>query len=241
MFEIAIKGLGRTFRSGVTEIQAVKNLDLKVKAGSFTAVVGESGCGKTTLLRIIAGLEKQDAGEVVFLSPPGAVGGTPRFGFMFQDARLLPWLTVEANLKLAFPPKDPESDAEIRRTLHLVGLGDWRTSYPRKLSGGMAQRAALARALCRKPDILLLDEPFGALDAITRGRLRKDLDHIWRKIGITVLFVTHDIEEAVYLSDRVVIMKTGSIRREFPVPLEHPKDYRSDKFQTLCRHIEDAM
>ena len=238
MADLVLRNLGRTYRTGNREVEAVRNLHLSVKKGSFTVVVGASGCGKSTLLRLLSGLEKPDTGEVL----SGMEGkGKPRFGFMFQDARLLPWLTIEANLRLAFPGKCPEAEPELRRVLDLVGLGDWRTAYPRQLSGGMAQRAALARALCRRPDILLLDEPLGALDALTRSRLRKELDELWRKLGITVILVTHDIEESVYLADRVVLMKKGSVDCEYSIPFERPRNNRSEDFQRYCQRIEEAM
>jgi ABC-type nitrate/sulfonate/bicarbonate transport system ATPase subunit len=151
---------------------------------------------------------------------------------MFQDARLLPWLTVEQNLRLAVPPG---TDVETGCILRLVGLEGWNTAYPRRLSGGMAQRAALARALCRKPEILLLDEPFGALDAFTRSRLRRDLDELWRSLGITVILVTHDIEEAVYLADRVVRMKSGSIEGSLDIT-PPPRTTRPGFPEHLPRH-----
>ncbi|MDR1933451.1 MAG: ABC transporter ATP-binding protein [Spirochaetales bacterium] len=248
MSELHVSGLCRSFRNGAAEIHAVRNLDLRVPAGSFTVIVGTSGCGKTTLLRLVAGLEKPDSGVIIFDEPGGAEsgGGTsnakPRFGFMFQDARLLPWLTVQANLRLAFPEKGgPETAAEIDAVLRLVGLENWKDAYPRRLSGGMAQRVALARALCRKPRVLLLDEPFGALDAFTRSRLRRDLDELWRALGITVILVTHDIEEAVYLAGRVIHMKDGYISGETEIPLPRPRQYHSPEFQELCRKIEDEM
>jgi ABC-type nitrate/sulfonate/bicarbonate transport system ATPase subunit len=237
MAELRIRGLSRTFRNGPAEVRAVRNLELTIPAGSFTVIVGTSGCGKTTLLRLVAGLEKPDGGQVDFDGP-----GRPRFGFMFQDARLLPWLTVEENLSLAFPARArAETAAETGRILRLVGLEGWQKAYPRRLSGGMAQRVALARALCRKPEILLLDEPFGALDAFTRSRLRRDLDEVWKALNVTVLLVTHDIEEAVYLADRVVRMKDGAIDGELAVSLPRPREYHSQEFQNLCRVIEESM
>ena len=244
MGDLILRDLGRAYRTGDRTVEAVKGLSLRVAKGSFAVVVGASGCGKSTLLKLIAGLERPDAGEVQYGDEAERVAGSgkrPRFGFMFQDARLLPWLTVEANLRLAFPGKCPEAETELRRALDLVGLGDWLAAYPRQLSGGMAQRAALARALCRRPDVLLLDEPLGALDAMTRSKLRKDLGDLWRKLGITVVLVTHDIEEAVYLADRVVVMKKGAVSRDFEVPLRRPRNPRSEAFQRQCGFIEEAM
>jgi ABC-type nitrate/sulfonate/bicarbonate transport system ATPase subunit len=239
--KLSVKGLGRTFRNGGREVQAVRSLDLAIPAGSFTVIVGPSGCGKTTFLRLLAGLESADAGQIDFDGPVRPPNRS-RFGFMFQDARLLPWLTVEENLRLALPPKAGAQGAgEIARLLRLVGLEGGERIYPRRLSGGMAQRVALARALCRKSEILLLDEPFGALDAFTRSRLRRDLDELWKSLNVTVILVTHDIEEAVFLADRVIRMKNGSIEGEVPVSLPRPRDQRSPEFQDLCRYIEDRM
>ncbi|GHV26845.1 ABC transporter ATP-binding protein [Spirochaetia bacterium] len=234
--ELRISGLSRTFRldgsrgGACAEVKAVQDLSLVIPGGSFTAIVGPSGCGKTTLLKLIAGLEKPDAGSISF-------GGS--MGFMFQDPRLLPWLSVEENLRLAFARGGPETDAEIDKTLALMGLRDWKKVYPRQLSGGMAQRVALARALCRKPRLLLLDEPFGALDAFTRIRLRRELDEIWKGLDVTVVLVTHDIEEAVYLGDRVLMMRSGTIQDAIGIPLPRPREYRGQEFQEYCRRIEE--
>jgi sulfonate transport system ATP-binding protein len=237
--KVSISGLGRTFYNDGREIRAVRDLNLTIPGGSFTVIVGPSGCGKTTFLRLLAGLETADTGRIEF-DGPVAYPNRSRFGFMFQDARLLPWLTVEENLRLAFPPKTGGA-GEIDRLLRLVGLEGREKTYPRRLSGGMAQRAALARALCRKAEILLLDEPFGALDAFTRSRLRRDLDELWRSLNVTVILVTHDIEEAVYLADRIILMKEGGVKGEFPISLSRPRDQRGPEFQNLCRRIEDSL
>jgi sulfonate transport system ATP-binding protein len=221
------------------KIAALRNCSLDIPEGGFTAIVGQSGCGKTTLLKVIAGLEQPDSGTVEF-------SGAPRIGFMFQDPRLLPWLTVEQNLALAFPPPKNAAERrtlreEIRRSLALTGLAGRAASYPRQLSGGMAQRAALARCLCRKPGILLLDEPLSSLDAFTRARLRTALDRLWRELHLTVILVTHDIEEAAYLGSTVLLMENGTMVREIPVPLARPRDYRRGEFQELCALIENGL
>jgi ABC-type nitrate/sulfonate/bicarbonate transport system ATPase subunit len=236
---LSIRGLSRTFWNGDREVKAVCGLDLVIPAGSFTVIVGPSGCGKTTFLRLVAGLETADAGQIEF---DGSVQlpNHSRFGVMFQDPRLLPWLTVEENLRLAFPAK-ADAGTKIDNLLKLVGLEGWKKAYPRRLSGGMAQRAALARALCRNPQILLLDEPFGALDAFTRTRLRSDLDELWKSLNVTVILVTHDIEEAVYLADRVIRMKNGSIEGCLDISLPRPREQRGVEFQNICRLIEDVL
>jgi ABC-type nitrate/sulfonate/bicarbonate transport system ATPase subunit len=250
-----IRGLCRTFHIGGTAVEAVKKLNLSIGEGTFTAIVGHSGCGKTTLLRLISGLEKADAGTVTFdegFSDKHGKGGN--FGFMFQDARLLPWLSVEENLRLAFPPEHKSErksarkserkaaqDAEIEKLLRLVGLAEWKKVYPKRLSGGMAQRIALVRALCRKPRVLLLDEPFGALDSFTRSHLREEMNKLWASLNLTVLLVTHDIEEAVYLADKIILMKDGAVDDEITVTLPRPRRHRSPAFQELCRVIEEKM
>jgi ABC-type nitrate/sulfonate/bicarbonate transport system ATPase subunit len=235
MSELRASGLSRVFRAVAGEVHAVRDFDLAVSRGSFTVIAGPSGCGKTTLLKLLAGLEKPDAGEIIFPNKP-------RFGFMFQDARLLPWLTVEENLRLAFPSRSGQkAREEIAQTLNLVGLGGWKDAYPRTHSGGMAQRAARARALCRKPQILLLDEPFGALDAFTRTRLRQELERLWRDLAITVILVTHDIEEAVFFADRVILMRAGALEGEIPVDLPRPRSRHTQDFQNCCSLIESEM
>jgi sulfonate transport system ATP-binding protein len=233
------------------EIRVLHNCNLHIEPGTFTVILGRSGCGKTTLLKLIAGLEKADAGTVEFsasalapTSPPKPP--TPKFGFMFQDPRLLPWLTVEQNLALAWRSLRTKTEKqmvheEIQKVLSMVGLEDRAQSRPGELSGGMAQRAALARCLCRKPDILLLDEPLSSLDAFTRTRLRHELDKLWQELGLTVILVTHDIEEAIFLGSRVLLMEGGAMKNEFDIVLTRPRDYRSAEFQEYCRKIEDEI
>ncbi|MDR0447718.1 MAG: ABC transporter ATP-binding protein [Treponema sp.] len=228
-------------------IHALRDCSLEIENGNYTAVVGRSGCGKTTLLKLIAGLEKPDSGSTEFFAENSSgFPGIPKMGFMFQDPRLLPWLTVEQNLALAFPYPRSKTEKksvqnEIQRVLAMTGLEDRAASLPRELSGGMAQRAALARCLCRKPNILLLDEPLCSLDAFTRLRLREELERLWRQLKLTVILVTHDIEEAVFFGDKVFLMNQGKLDEEVPIPLSRPRDYRGAEFQELCRKIEDLL
>ncbi|MDR1507204.1 MAG: ABC transporter ATP-binding protein [Treponema sp.] len=226
-----IDSLGKTYAPEGKTVRALDGFSLEIEGGSFAAVVGKSGCGKTTLLKCVAGLEQPDRGKVIFR------GG--KIGIMFQDPRLFPWLTVKGNLALALPGKEKKSPL-LDETLALVGLEGWGGAWPRQLSGGMAQRASLARCLCRKPDLLLLDEPLSALDSFTRTHLRKELEKIWRRLGLTVVLVTHDIEEAVYLGDRVILMDRGKVNREFNVPLRRPRDFRDGSFQKICAAIDSA-
>jgi len=217
-------------------IQALRDCSLDITSGSFTVFTGKSGSGKTTLLKLIAGLEQPDSGKVEF-------GAIPKLGFMFQDPRLLPWLTVEQNLALAFPPAKTKAEKaavrnEITRILSLTGLDGRAASMPHELSGGMAQRVALARCLCRNPAVLLLDEPLSSLDAFNRIHLRNELEKLRHQLGLTVILVTHDIEDAVFFADRIFMLDEGKLDGEIPIPLKRPRDYRSAEFQEQCRKIE---
>lgn len=233
-------GCALGYRNGGGIVRALSGVDLRVPAGSFLAVVGASGCGKTTLLKAVAGLAACDSGTIAFGGAPGAPARRPRIGYMFQDARLLPWLTVRENLALAFPGDGVDQEA-IEACLAGLGLGAWIDARPKRLSGGMAQRAALARALCRRPELLLLDEPFGALDALTRTRLQAELAVLREASGFTVILVTHDIEEAVFLADRVAVMESGAVKADFSVPLPRARDRRGAPFQALCRSVEAEL
>ncbi|MBN2510830.1 MAG: ATP-binding cassette domain-containing protein [Spirochaetales bacterium] len=226
---VTLKHLSKTFRQKGEPVQAVNSVTLKLNEGSFTALVGHSGCGKTTLLRLIAGLESPDEGSVD-IHPAGAFPA-----LVFQDPRLLPWLTVQKNLRAALRHRHDlaaskaERERLIDESLTLVGLESRKKAWPHELSGGMAQRAGLARALCQTSGFMLLDEPFSALDAITRERLQKEMKIIWNTTKSTTLFVTHDISEALYLSQRVLVMKDGRIagdlhRKEWS-GMASPEDY----------------
>jgi len=217
-------------------IHALRDCSLEITSGSFTVFIGKSGSGKTTLLKLIAGLEQPDSGAVEF-------DGTPKLGFMFQDPRLLPWLTVEQNLALAFPPSKNKAEKttvrnEIIRILSMTGLEGRASSMPHELSGGMAQRVALARCLCRNPAVLLLDEPLCSLDTFNRIHLRNELEKLRQQLGLTVILVTHDIEDAVFFADRIFLLNEGKLDGEIPITLKRPRDYRSAEFQDNCRKID---
>jgi sulfonate transport system ATP-binding protein len=232
---LVLQGLRKSFRQEAREIVALDGVSLRVHAGEFLCVVGASGCGKSTLLRIVAGLERADGGEAALSGKPIRGPGLDR-GIVFQEHRLFPWLTVEENVAFGLDALPP---SERRRTVaeHVarVGLGGFERAYPHELSGGMAQRAAIARALANRPRVLLLDEPFGALDAFTRMQLQEELLRIWQAERCTVVLVTHDIEEAVYLGDRVVIMcpRPGCVRAVADVALARPRDRVSPDFAQL--------
>jgi sulfonate transport system ATP-binding protein len=220
-------------------VEALDNIGLTIHEGSFTCIVGASGCGKSTLLRIIAGLELEYQGRIRLRGAPIRGPGRDR-GYVFQEHRLLPWLTVEANVALGLhhlPPGDRRRRA--LDNIDLVGLGGFAGALPSQLSGGMAQRVAIARALANQPNLLLLDEPFGALDALTRIQMHEEMLRIRAHDSTTVVMVTHDIEEAVYLGDEVVVLsaRPGRIQARFPVPLPRPRDRSSPDFVMLRRDI----
>lgn len=197
---------------------ALKDVTLEVGQGEFLALLGPSGCGKSTILRMIAGLERPSAGRLAVNGrEPQELVNEHRLGVAFQDHALLPWLTVYQNVSLPYQlAKRPVDSARIEELLELVGLADFRDAHPRQLSGGMRQRASIARSLILKPDVLLLDEPFGALDAVTRRRMNLELARIWDEERTTTVLVTHDVEEAVFLAQRVVVLAAnpGRVRHE---------------------------
>ena len=212
-------------------LQVLHGIDLDIKAGEFVSIVGTSGCGKSTLLRLVLGLDNDYHGEIT-LGSETITGPALDRGIVFQDHRLFPWLNVEQNIGVGLrnaPYSAAEKKALVAEHVALVGLEGFEQSFPHQISGGMAQRVAIARGLVNRPRVLLLDEPFGALDALTRTRLQGELQRIWQKERITMVLVTHDVEEAVFLGDRVVVMEPhpGRIRRIAPVPLPHPRN-RSD-------------
>ena len=213
----------------------MEDINLTIEEGSFISIIGGSGCGKSTLLRIIGGLEKDFEGEVLVDGKPVSKPSRDK-GFIFQDHRLLPWLTVKENIRFSLPDSKKKEEILIKENLALVGLSDFENSYPGQLSGGMAQRVSIARALANKLRILLLDEPFGALDAITKMNLQEELLKIWKKEKITMIIVTHDIDEAIYLGSQVVVMtpRPGRIKKIQKVDLGTPRK-RTEEMFTMAR------
>lgn len=211
---INVKNLNKQFVVDKQPIDILKNINLQVKPGEFITIVGHSGCGKSTLLKIMCGLVDYEDG-IVERNGHAVVGPGPKCGMVFQDHRLLPWLKIKDNVGFGLKnlPKK-EKEEKVKRYLELVGLSEFANSYPSQLSGGMSQRAAIARGLAGNPTILLLDEPFGALDALTRIQMQKEILRIKEQEGTTMIMVTHDIDEAVYLGDRIVVMsaRPGEIR-----------------------------
>jgi sulfonate transport system ATP-binding protein len=225
MVRLSLERAVRTFRSGGREIRAVDGVDFALREGELATVVGPSGSGKTTLLRIAAGLERLDSGLAARRE------GT-RIGFVFQEPRLLGSLTAEGNVALGLGSKKAarEGAPRVREVLELLGLWDFRLAYPAQLSGGLAQRVALGRALVRDPDLLLMDEPFSALDAPLRRRLQDELLGILAARRTGLVFVTHDVAEAVYLGDRVLALREGRLVRDEAIALARPRDPRSGAF-----------
>jgi NitT/TauT family transport system ATP-binding protein len=226
---VEVKGVSKTFRTADGDVVALTGIDLDVPPGSFVSLVGPSGCGKSTLLRIIAGLETQSSGTVRVAGRP-VTGPRRDFGMVFQQPVLLPWLTIAKNVMLpAKVARDRSVQTQERAAelLKLVGLDGFQHRYPRELSGGMQQRAALVRALLSRPGLLLMDEPFGALDALTRETMNVELLRIWAETAATTLFVTHSITEAVFLSDVVVVLsgRPGQILDLVPIDLPRPRGF----------------
>jgi sulfonate transport system ATP-binding protein len=243
---LQIRAVSKRFdREGGGTLEAVANADFDVQKGEFVSLVGPSGCGKTTILRLIAGLEKSFEGEILLRGKAIKGAGLER-GIVFQDHRLLPWLTLLDNVLLALlnaPKSSREKREAAQYHIDLVGLSGFEKSFPHQLSGGMAQRAAIARALANNPEILALDEPFGSLDAITRMRLQEELKRIWSAEKTTMILVTHDVEEAVFLSDRIFVMdsKPGRIVQEIAVNLPEPRDRADATFALIKRRVFEAL
>ncbi len=237
---LTIRNIYKNYTLASGELAVLSDIQLTVKPGEFVSLVGASGCGKSTLLRIIGGLEKADGGEILLDGKPVAKPGLDR-GMVFQESRLFPWMTAEENVAFGCPRNF--TPAEIRESveshLRLVGLSGFEGAYPRQLSGGMQQRAAIARALVGRPRALLLDEPFGALDALTRIQMQEEILRIWRVQKTTVVLVTHDMEEAVYLGDRVAVMspRPGTIKKIILVPFARPRDRSGVPFVKIRRKI----
>ena len=213
------------------------NIQLDIAPGEFISIVGASGCGKSTLLRLILGLDEEYEGRILLNGQPIDGTGLER-GIVFQDHRLFPWLNVEQNVAVALknsPLSTKEKRDTVREHIELVGLQDFIDAYPHQISGGMAQRVAIARGLVNRPSVLLLDEPLGALDALTRARLQGELQNIWAKEKITMILVTHDVDEAVFLGDRVVVMQPnpGRIRRILDIDLPRPRNRSDSRFIAL--------
>ncbi|TIX05471.1 MAG: ABC transporter ATP-binding protein [Mesorhizobium sp.] len=239
--EVSIRDLSKSFAINGRSLHVLKGLSLDVEPGECVVIVGASGSGKTTLLRLVSGLEQADAGRVLIDGAPVTGVGAER-AMIFQEPRLLPWLTVLGNVAFGLEVRGaPRAEAEERARgyISLVGLYDFTDAYPRQLSGGMAQRVGIARALTVQPEILLLDEPLGALDAMTKITMQEELALIWREQNVTMIVVTHDLEEAVYLADRVLILPKdkGGKPRLIDIDLPRPRDRSDTRFVRLREEL----
>ena len=231
MSKLEVRGVTKTFGS----VEVLRPIDLDVREGEFVCILGPSGCGKSTLLNIVAGFVAPTDGEVS-IDGERVAGPDPRRIFVFQERGVFPWLTVEQNVGFGlYRLRDGEKRDRIAHYVQLVGLEGFEKSYPGELSGGMKQRLEVARALAVHPDVLYLDEPFGALDSITRLQMRRELLRIWEAEKKTILFVTHDIEESVQLADRVVVMsqRPARIRRIIDIDIPHPRDLSAPRYIEL--------
>jgi sulfonate transport system ATP-binding protein len=241
---LEIAGLTKRFENSAgMRHAALSGIDLAVAEHEFLSLVGTSGCGKSTLLRIVSGLERPSAGQVRLEQRP-VIGPSSDVAMVFQEPRLMPWLTVRDNVRLALIGlSKSEQNALIEEALEKVGLSDAADALPRQLSGGMAQRAAIARALVRRPRILLLDEPFSGLDSFTRLKLQNHLSALWQAAAFTLILVTHDVEEAVVLSDRVIVMhgQPGRIHRAVAIDLPRPRVRIATEVQALKEEIVKAL
>lgn len=243
--ELVITNLSKSFPIGGQPRAVLDGINLAVRPGEFVSIVGASGCGKSTLLRLIVGLDDDYQGEIRLDGERISTTSLDR-GIVFQDHRLFPWMTLEQNIELALLNTDVPRGRRgqiVAEHIALVGLTGFEKAYPHQLSGGMAQRGAIARALVTEPKLLLLDEPLGALDALTRVKVQNELQRIWMAQRSTMVMVTHDVEEALYLGDRVIVMSPhpGRIRRIVEVDLPHPRDRRSPLLHRLKDEILDEL
>ncbi len=242
---LRLSGIGKRYPGTGQARVVLEDVDLQVRQGEFVSIIGPSGCGKSTLLRLISGLDTEHSGTITLAGQAVRGTGLER-GLVFQEHRLLPWLTVNRNIELSLLNAGisrAERQARVREHIALVRLEGFEEAYPHQLSGGMAQRVAIARALVNRPSVLLLDEPFGALDAITRAHLQRELLRIWEQQGITMLLVTHDMDEAAFLSQRVVVMDNapGRVREVVPTNLAYPRDRHGEDFARARKRLQDVF
>ena len=242
--KVQIDAVGKVFGTGEDEFLAIDRIDLDIEANEFVSIVGTSGCGKSTLLNMVGGLAEPTFGDIRIDGKPVTGPGRDR-GFVFQGYSLFEWQTVEGNIRFALEKSKlstAEKTALVREYVQAVGLTGFEKAFPRQLSGGMRQRVAIARALVYKPSLLLMDEPFGALDAQTRGMMQELLLGVWEKHKVTVLFVTHDVEEAIFLADRVIVLasRPGRVKKILPIAIERPRRFdvvTSPQFSAYKREI----
>ena len=241
---LTIENVNRLYDDGDHQVEALKDINLELKRGEFVSIIGASGCGKTTLLRLIAGLDEVNIGTIKF---NGEQVKEPNYkrGYIFQQHNLFPWLTVEQNVAAGLKARHVfrKNKDKIQKYIDLVGVDGFEKSYPHQLSGGMSQRVAIARALINEPELLVLDEPMGALDSFTRADIQDKLLEIRKEKNLTMLLVTHDVDEAIYMSDRIVIMtpRPGKISEIIDVNIPHPRNRGGAEFLALRRSLLDKF
>lgn len=243
MAGIRIVNLTKIYQIKGQKIFALSGIDLEVENNSFVTVVGRSGCGKTTLLRVLCGLEEKSQGEIYFTNgKEEKVITRPKISMVFQEPRLMPWLTVAENIAFSISKEGPqERRRKVEKYLDLLGLNKFKNAYPHQISGGMAQRVALGRTLCYDPEIILMDEPLGALDAFTRLNLQNEIVKLFTNNEKTVIFVTHDVDEAILLGQKVVILERGKVKHQIPIQLPYPRRRDSEKFFKYRQEILRAI
>jgi NitT/TauT family transport system ATP-binding protein len=243
--QIVVAGVNKIFAGDEREVVALKDINLEIDAGQFVCLLGPSGCGKSTLLNAVAGFSLPSSGSIQVegetVSAPG-----PKRGMVFQEYALFPWMTVEQNIAFGLEIKgiaQAEREQRVAALLEMLGMADFRNRFPKDLSGGMRQRVAIARVLALDSPIMLMDEPFGALDALTRRNLQDELLRIWAELKKTVIFVTHSIEEAIYLADRIVVMtyRPGTVKRDLTVDLPRLRDPSTPEFNALKRELGEMV
>ena len=242
MAGVELCNLSKHFLLGERTISAVQSVTTTISHGSFTVIVGKSGCGKTTLLRLLGGLEELTEGQIHWTDIEKQQL-LPKIGFVFQEPRLMPWLTVYENMAFSLDKSLlPEAVATIvNPILNQLGLESFRDAYPAQLSGGMAQRVSLGRTLCYDPDLILMDEPFGALDYFTRKKLQLEMVELFLLQKKTVIFVTHDVSEAIYLGQRILVMDEGRIVKEIPIEMSYPRNLASSDILNIQTEILESL
>lgn len=246
--KLKVEGLSKTFHTSKGSVNVLKSIDLDIYRREFVSVIGPSGCGKSTLIRMLAGLETLSGGRFL-LNDKEVSGPSADRGMVFQGYTLFPWLTVKKNVMFGLEVNDRSGTAveqEALQWIELVGLSRFADAYPSQLSGGMKQRVAIARALATQPEVLFMDEPFGALDPHTRSQMQAYLLQIWKNVDVTIMFVTHDLDEAIYLSDRILVLKAnpGEIQEFIEVPVPRPRtpeQFLSPEFLAVKQHLEELI
>lgn len=241
---LTIKNLYKAYEEKAGEMQyVIKNLNLKIETGEFICILGKSGCGKSTLLNLLAGYLKADEG-VIKIGIKEIDGPSANRGVVFQQHALFPWRTVLGNVRFGFDMRKvgrKEANELALEYIDLVGLNDYINHYPASLSGGMAQRVGIARALANDPEILLMDEPLGALDALTRDSMRREIERIWKVTGKTIVLITHSVPEAVYLADRVIVLQNGEAVADRKIEMERPRDLSEAQFLEYVKYFESVI